>query len=155
AGARITLAVGFWPAPWRSVLRHCYRGGVISRGQNCENQICGRDVFMVLPARLLRRPSAIALAVGIALSTGPILAADLGASCCADLEERIAELEATTASKGNRKISLAISGSVNRVVLWWDDGRSSGTYYGLDSGNLTSRLLFNGRAKITPKVTTG
>ncbi len=33
------------------------------------------------------------------------LAADLGGDCCADLEERIAELEATTARKGNRKVS--------------------------------------------------
>ena len=31
-------------------------------------------------------------------------AADLGGNCCADLEERIAELEATTARKGNRKV---------------------------------------------------
>jgi hypothetical protein len=28
-----------------------------------------------------------------------------GGDCCADLEERIAELEATTAKKGNRKVS--------------------------------------------------
>jgi hypothetical protein len=83
------------------------------------------------------------------------LAADLGASCCADLEERIAELEVTTASKGNRKISLAISGTVNRVVLWWDDGRSSGTYYGLDNADLSSRFVFSGSAKMTAKLTTG
>jgi hypothetical protein len=91
----------------------------------------------------------------LALNTGPISAADLNGSCCADLEERISELEATAASKGNRKMSLSISGSVNRLVLWWDDGRSSGTYYGLDNGNLTSRFLFSGSAKMTPKVTTG
>src|SRR5262249_42249701 len=117
---------------------------------------CGRHVFMFLATRLLRRSSAIALAVGgLAISTGSILAAELGASCCADLEERIAELEATAASKGNRKMSLSISGSINRVVLWWDDGRSSGTFYGLDSGNLTSRFVFSGSAKMTPKVSTG
>jgi hypothetical protein len=89
------------------------------------------------------------------LNTGPTSAADVSAFCCADLEERIAELEATAASKGNRKMSLSISGSVSRVVLWWDDGRSSGTYYGLDSGILTSRFIFSGIAKMTPKVTTG
>ena len=37
-------------------------------------------------------------------------AADLGGNCCADLEERVAELEATTARKGNRKMSLTITG---------------------------------------------
>ena len=31
------------------------------------------------------------------LSVGSASAADLGGNCCADLEERIAELEATTA----------------------------------------------------------
>src|SRR5262249_37203249 len=95
------------------------------------------------------------IVAALVLSTGPISAADLSGSCCADLEERIAELEATASSRGNRKMSLSISGSVNRLVLWWDDGRSSGTYYGLDNGNLTSRFLFSGSAKITPKVTTG
>jgi len=89
------------------------------------------------------------------LNTGPTSAAVVSAFCCADLEERIAELEATAANKGNRKMSLSISGSINRVVLWWDDGRSSGTYYGLDSGILTSRFIFSGIAKMTPKVTTG
>ena len=43
-------------------------------------------------------------------------AADLGGDCCADLEERVAELEATTARKGNRKMSLTISGQVNRSI---------------------------------------
>ena len=53
-------------------------------------------LFMFLSTGLLRRSSAIALAVGgFALSTVSTLAADLGASCCADLEERVAELEAT------------------------------------------------------------
>ncbi|MFA5952941.1 MAG: hypothetical protein WC807_22015, partial [Hyphomicrobium sp.] len=49
-------------------------------------------------------------------------AADLGGNCCADLDERIAELEATTARKGNRKVSLTISGWVNEAVFFWDDG---------------------------------
>ena len=42
-------------------------------------------------------------------------AADLGGDCCADLEERVAELEATTARKGNRKMSLTITGQVHRI----------------------------------------
>src|SRR5882757_11374557 len=49
-------------------------------------------------------------------------AADLGGDCCADLEERVAELEATTARKGNRKVSLTISGQVNKAILWIDNG---------------------------------
>ena len=49
-------------------------------------------------------------------------AADLGGDCCADLEERMAELEATTARKGNRKVSLTVSGWVNEALFGWDDG---------------------------------
>ena len=44
-------------------------------------------------------------------------AADLGGDCCADLEERVAELEATTARKGNRKVSLTVSGWVNEAIF--------------------------------------
>ena len=58
---------------------------------------------------------AIAAALGLALGAGSARAADLGGNCCADLEERVAELEATTARKGNRKMSLTITGQVNRV----------------------------------------
>src|SRR6476659_3312523 len=82
-------------------------------------------------------------------------AADLGGDCCADLEERVAELEATTARKGNRKMGLTITGQVHRTVLWYDDGFSTKTYYGLDSTNSSSRFIFNGSARVTPKVTMG
>src|SRR5262245_8523389 len=82
-------------------------------------------------------------------------AADLGGDCCADLEERVAELEATTARKGNRKMSLTITGQVHRMVLFWDDGKSSNTYYGLDNTNSSSRFSFTGTAKVTPTVSMG
>ena len=55
------------------------------------------------------------------LSAGSASAADLGGNCCADLEERIAELEATTARKGNRKVTLTISGWVGEQVMYWDN----------------------------------
>ena len=82
-------------------------------------------------------------------------AADLGGDCCADLEERVAELEATTARKGNRKMSLTVTGQVHRSVIWYDDGHSSTTYYGLDNTNASSRFIFTGSAKVTPKVSMG
>jgi hypothetical protein len=59
--------------------------------------------------------------LSVLLATTGAQAADLGGDCCADLEERIAELEATTARKGNRKYR-----SPSPVMLrgdhHWDDG---------------------------------
>ena len=74
-------------------------------------------------------------------------AADLGGNCCADLEERIAELEATTARKGNRKVSLTISGWVNEAVFAWDDGVENNVYVGTNALE-QSRFKFAGEAKI-------
>src|SRR5205823_8654587 len=82
---------------------------------------------------------AIAAALGLVVGVGSARAADLGGNCCADLEERVAELEATTARKGNRKMSLTITGQINRLIMYWDDGRQSGVYYGLDNVNSSSR----------------
>jgi predicted porin len=74
-------------------------------------------------------------------------AADLGGDCCADLEERVAELEATTARKGNRKVSLTVYGQVNEMVLFWDDGGMSDVYQVTNDTSRT-RFGFRGSAKI-------
>ena len=81
-------------------------------------------------------------------------AADLGGDCCADLEERVAELEATTARKGNRKVKLEVSGHVNEAFIWWDDGVESnaGVY---TNDNARTRFRFKGDAKITDDVKAG
>lgn len=88
----------------------------------------------------------IAMGLGATLTT-PAVAADLGGNCCADLEERIAELESTTARKGNRKVSLTISGWINEALFAWDDGTQHNAYLGT---NLVeqSRVKFIGEAKI-------
>jgi hypothetical protein len=58
----------------------------------------------------------------------PAKAADLGGDCCADLEERVADLEATTVRKGNKKVSVQIYGKVNYAAMWWDDGGEQNLY---------------------------
>ncbi|WP_423414706.1 porin [Hyphomicrobium sp. B1] len=101
--------------------------------------------------------SALAAAGLIAgsLSTGSASAADLGGNCCADLEERIAELEATTARKGNRKVSLTVSGWVGQQVMWWDDGAESNAYVTDLGSTLGSHVKFTGQATIMPGWTAG
>jgi len=81
-------------------------------------------------------------------------AADFGGDCCADLEERVAELEATTARKGNRKVSLEIYGWVNEAVTWWDDGAESNVYVGTNTLEQT-RFGFKGKAKIDGDLEAG
>ena len=59
-------------------------------------------------------------AMAAAMLAPAAMAADLGGNCCADLEERVAELEATAARKGTRKMSLTVYGQVNYGVMWLD-----------------------------------
>ena len=97
-----------------------------------------------------------ALALGLAAATSvPASAADLGGDCCADLEERVAELEATTARKGNRKVSLTISGYVAEELTYWDDGGERNTYIHGLGPTQTSHFKLNGQAQIVPGWTAG
>src|SRR5262249_24647304 len=77
----------------------------------------------------------------------PAKAADLGGDCCADLEERVAELEATTARKGNKKVTVQIYGKVNYAVEWWDDGHEHNVYT-VNNYNESTRTGIKGNAKI-------
>src|SRR2546427_2411536 len=109
---------------------------------------------------LVSNVSRLALIAAAGLFVGGVAmpsakAADLGGDCCADLEERVAELEATTARKGNRRMSLTITGQVNKVIQYWDDGFNSGTRFGLDNTNSSSRFSFLGEAKVTGSVKIG
>jgi hypothetical protein len=97
---------------------------------------------------------AIAALAGFLLNTGSASAADLGGNCCADLEERIAELEATTVRKGNRRVSLTVSGHVNRSLLYWNDGFQQ-DLYSVDNAISNSRFRFTGNAKLTADLTAG
>ena len=99
------------------------------------------------------RFAAIGLLAGCFLA-GPAAAADLGGDCCADLEERVAELEATGVRKGNRRVSLSLSGHLNRMIMYWDDGVNSDVYI-VDNAQSESRFRLRGSASITPGLAAG
>jgi predicted porin len=101
----------------------------------------------------------IGAAINAAILTASLVSAanatDVGDSCCADLESRIADLEATNARKGNRKVSLTISGYVAQELTWWDDGGERNAYlHGLGPTQAT-HVKISGEAQITPGWTAG
>src|ERR1051326_4755605 len=90
----------------------------------------------------------IVCAVGaVAFAQKPVKAADLGGDCCADLEERVAELEATTVRKGNKKVSVIVYGKVNYATEFWDDGHEKNAYT-VNNAMESTRWGFKGSAKI-------
>jgi predicted porin len=97
---------------------------------------------------------AVSVAASLFVAVSGAAAADLGGNCCADLEERIAELEATTARKGNRKVSLSVYGELNRALLFWDDGTERNVYV-VTNQTTKNRLGFEGNAAVTHDVTAG
>ncbi|MFA5901258.1 MAG: porin [Hyphomicrobium sp.] len=89
------------------------------------------------------------VSAGLFLATGAG-AADLGGDCCADLEERIAGLEATTARKGNRKVSLTLTGYVTKQIMFWDDGGERNAYISDIGPTQATNFRFTGQAAISP-----
>lgn len=102
----------------------------------------------------MRTASGIALAVASGMLATNAMAADLGGNCCTDLEERVAELEATTVRKGNRKVSVQLYGQVSEAVIWWNDGAESNTYVA-ENNAIQNRLGVQGSAKITSDWSAG
>lgn len=87
--------------------------------------------------------------------TPEVLAADRGGGCCADLEVRVAELEAAAARKGNRRVSLIISGYVAHEITAWDDGDESNIIVHGLGPTQASHFKLNGQAQIAPGWTAG
>jgi predicted porin len=102
--------------------------------------------------KLLRLTLTFAISAGL---SGAAKSADLRGDCCSDLEERVVELESTTARKGNRKVSLTVSGYVAQELTWWDDGGESNAYlHGLGPTQAT-HVKFIGEAQFSPRWKAG
>ena len=104
--------------------------------------------------QLMKSTSRLAIAAMAGVLATSVSAADLGGNCCTDLEERVSELEATTARKGNRKVSLQIYGQVSETVMWWNDGGESNIYV-QENNAVQNRLGVTGAAKITSDWSAG
>ena len=110
---------------------------------------------------LTRTSSRIAIAAALGLTVGayamstPAQAADFGGDCCADLEERVAELEATTVRKGNKKVSVTLSGWVVKSLNWYDSGFGNSFAIGDKDYDLASRFAITGSATIAPGWSAG
>jgi hypothetical protein len=103
-----------------------------------------------------RALSAVATAiVAVVLPTTVAGAADFAQSCCADLEERVAELEATTARKGNRKVSVTVSGYIAQEMTFWDDGAETNAYQHDLGPTQASNFRIGGQGTIAPGFTAG
>jgi hypothetical protein len=89
------------------------------------------------------------------LGAGLAHAADLGGDCCEDLEARVAELEATTVGKGNRKVSVTLSGYYAQQLLGWDDGVEQNLYLSGMGPTQATNFRLNGQAQIAPGWATG
>lgn len=107
-------------------------------------------------AALVTTGAALLLGAACVYGLSTAQAADLSASNgVADLEERVAELEATVARKGNRKVKLTISGWVAEQITYWDDGTEKNMYVGGLGQTLASHVKFHGEAMINPDVSAG
>ena len=112
---------------------------------------------------LMKTTSYLAIAAAASLMLGGAVvapkaarAADLGGDCCADLEKRVADLEATTVTKGNRKVSLQISGRVAASMTLFVDNSGLPANAGNGAGPVTtdskSDLYFGGQTGNDPAI---
>jgi len=93
---------------------------------------------------------AAAAAAFYAMRPEPAHAADLGGDCCADLEQRVATLEANTPRKGTNRVSLTISGVVDESILSGSDSFGTGSHtYILANPNDGPEIDINADAKLT------
>lgn len=105
--------------------------------------------------KLLGTAALVALIAGCAHKADAADKEGPGGTCCADLEERVAELEHTVARKGNSKVRLVISGQVNTALVWHNVDALDTKYKIVDNDLSESRLNFKGTAQINKEWSAG
>ncbi len=103
---------------------------------------------------MMKTVSGLAILAAAGLFATTASAADLGGNCCTDLEERIAELEATTVRKGQRNLSVILYGQVSMGMIWWDDGAEN-NFYLIENQSIKNKLGVRGSAKLSADISVG
>ncbi len=111
-----------------------------------------RSAFPVVSSNLIA--TALVIAAGLGITTRVAAAADLGEECCANLEERVAELEASTARRTG-KVSVTLTGHVAKQIMFWDDGEDSGAYVTDLGPTQASNSRITGQVKLGRDWTAG
>jgi hypothetical protein len=52
-------------------------------------------------------------------------------------------------------VILTLQGQVDKIMMWWDDGLSSKTYYGVENRNSSTRFSILGEANVTTATKVG
>jgi hypothetical protein len=95
----------------------------------------------------------------VILATSGVFAADktgVAADPISELEERIADLEAKAARKGNTKVKVTITGSVNQALIFWDENLTGKADARVGSNATTDTYVtFKVEARLTKDVKAG
>lgn len=74
--------------------------------------------------------------------------------CCADIEKRVADLEALQANNAGQGLTLQVYGQVNKALLVWDDGIDSDAFV-VDNQLASSRVGLKGKAQRSAGASAG
>lgn len=103
---------------------------------------------------MLFRKLALSASITLALM-GAANAADLGGDCCADLSDRVADLESAVARKGTRKVTVVISGTIDKAFLYTKNLTGDRQYGVIDNSASPTAISISGEGKISPTLTAG
>jgi predicted porin len=116
----------------------------------------GAQAQLAFQIAMLRQPIAYLFTWFAALLLAAMLAMQ-GASAqeaATVLEERVAELEAISLRKGDRKLTLQVYGQINRALLFWNDGFDK-DWNIIDNTTSSSRWGIIGERRLRPGTSVG
>ena len=104
--------------------------------------------------RIAVRAVTLLILLPIGFHSMPAWGGDAARRCCVELEEVLSELTGALTGAGKSERSVRIYGQLNRAVMYWDDGKTSGTY-AIDNETSSSRLGVIGTHRFLDNLTAG